>query len=84
MDGLKKACKDYSKIIMNARGLGTFCAFDGVTAQVRDQILVNLRKNGVQSGACGDQSIRLRPSLIFTKKHADIYFDRLHKSLKAI
>lgn len=84
LDGLKKACKDYPHLIMNARGLGTFCSFDGVNVGVRDKILSNLKQLGIQSGACGDQSIRLRPSLIFTKKHAELYFDRLHKALKSI
>lgn len=79
---LKDFCKTYPNLIANARGLGTFCAFDGASAKVRDDIIQKLKNMGIQCGSSGDVAFRLRPSLIFTKKHADILFDRLDKALK--
>lgn len=61
--------------ISNLRGTGTFLAFDLPTSQARDQYIINARKAGVNIGACGPQSIRLRPSLIFEEKHANLFID---------
>jgi len=36
---------------------------------------------GIQSGGCGDDSIRLRPALIFQEHHADIFLDRFRQVL---
>ena len=46
LDNLKKLCKQYSSLIMNARGLGTFLAIDGATPSIRDNLIVKLRNNG--------------------------------------
>jgi 4-aminobutyrate aminotransferase-like enzyme len=46
---LKKFCKRYPDLILNARGLGTFTAIDGVTAGIRDKIIVKLRSLGKRS-----------------------------------
>jgi hypothetical protein len=46
LNGLKKLCKDYPKLIANARGLGTFCAFDGADANIRDKIVQGLKNSG--------------------------------------
>jgi 4-aminobutyrate aminotransferase/(S)-3-amino-2-methylpropionate transaminase len=84
LNGLKKLCRSYSNLIANARGLGTFCSFDGVTPQIRDKIVSELKNNGVQCGASGDFTFRIRPSLIFTKKHADLFLNRLNDVLKSL
>ena len=39
---------------------------------------------GVQSGGCGDLTVRLRPSLVFQPYHADIFLNTLEKVLKKI
>lgn len=39
---------------------------------------------GVITGACGDHSIRLRPSLTFQEHHADIFLDRFREVLREI
>lgn len=83
LDNLKRLCKSHSNLIMNARGLGTFLAIDGATAETRDKIVQKLRNSGIQCGASGDVALRLRPSLIFTQKHAEIFIDRLEKVLKS-
>lgn len=84
LDGLKRLCKTYPNLIANARGLGTFTAFDGTTAQVRDKIVTKLKNSGIQCGASGDVAFRIRPALIFTQKHASIFLDRLDKALQSL
>ncbi|CAF0914597.1 unnamed protein product [Brachionus calyciflorus] len=80
---LRNLCKTYPGLIANARGLGTFCAFDGATAKIRDDLILKLKNMGIQCGASGDVAFRIRPSLIFTKNHTDIFVDRLDKALKS-
>lgn len=84
LDGLKEYCKQYPHLINSARGLGTFCAYDGVDASVRDKIYTKLRNVGVHSGPCGNISMRLRPSLNFTPKHADIFLGKLGQVLASM
>jgi len=38
----------------------------------------------VQTSGCGNQSIRLRPMLIFQPKHAAIYLDVLEQALSKL
>ncbi len=84
LDKLKLFCKQYSNLILNARGLGTYSSIDGVTPEIRDKIIEKLKNSGIQCGACGDCTLRIRPALIFTKKHADIFLDRLETVLKSM
>jgi len=81
LSGLKEAQTKYPGLIMNARGLGTFCAIDADTSARRDQILMDLRKEGVNCGGCGPNTIRLRPALIFEPRHAHIFLDKLNTVL---
>ncbi len=81
-DGLKKLSKEFSTIINSARHYGTFGSIDGETPQIRDQIISKLRGLGIQTGGCGDKSIRIRPALVFERKHADIVLDRFETVLK--
>lgn len=83
LDNLKRLCKSHSSLIGNARGLGTFLAVDGRSAEIRDSLVQKLRNLGIQCGAAGDVALRVRPALIFTPKHAEIFVDRLDKALKS-
>lgn len=83
LDSLKKLAKEYPHLIHSARGLGTFTAFDGVDVKTRDMLISKLKQLGVLSGASGNQTLRVRPALTFTKKHADIFLDRLNTALKS-
>ena len=84
LDGLKEYCKQYPNLIENARGLGTFCAYDGVDVATRDQIYAKLRNVGVHSGPSGHRSMRLRPSLLFTPKHAELFLHKLGQVLASM
>jgi 4-aminobutyrate aminotransferase / (S)-3-amino-2-methylpropionate transaminase len=67
--------------INTVRGKGTFLAFN-----VDDNVkFVNdMLSNGVFMGTCGDNGIRIRPSLIFEKEHADMFLDILNKYTKTL
>ena len=39
---------------------------------------------GIQIGGCGDTTIRFRPALIFTEKHAHIVLDKMNEIAKNI
>ncbi|KAG0253947.1 4-aminobutyrate transaminase [Mortierella polycephala] len=71
--------KKYPDTLSAIRGRGTFLAFDLPTPQERDLFVTRLRTLGVNTGGCGSQSIRLRPMLVFQKKHADIFLDAVEK-----
>ncbi|KAF9142306.1 4-aminobutyrate transaminase [Mortierella sp. GBA39] len=73
----------YPGTISAVRGRGTFMAFDLPTPEARDVFVTNLRALGVNTGGCGPQSIRLRPMLVFQKKHADIFLDAVEKVCKS-
>lgn len=78
--GLEKVAAKYPKYVSNVRGQGTVIAYDGASIPDRDNLLAQLKKHGIIQSFCGTQSTRLRPSLYFEKKHADLYLDRLEKA----
>ncbi|KAI3405243.2 hypothetical protein KGF56_001958 [Candida oxycetoniae] len=63
----------------NLRGenFGTFIAWDCSSADVRAKVIQGCKDRGVNMGGCGDVAIRLRPTLLFEKKHADIFLNIL-------
>ena len=82
-DGIRILCKQHPHLIDSVRALGTFGSFNAATVQLRDSIVGKLRNLGIQSGGCGERAIRLRPSLTFNEKHAEILLDRLATVLKS-
>ncbi|ODV58753.1 4-aminobutyrate aminotransferase [Ascoidea rubescens DSM 1968] len=76
----------FFQIVKNLRGKnrGTLIAFDFNTAKERDGFLLECRKNGVNIGGCGDTAVRLRPSLVFEKRHADILLNIVEESLSKL
>lgn len=67
--------------VNNARGLGLMCAFDLPTSQERDIVIKRCMENGAFLLGCGHSSVRLRPSLTFSKQEVDLFIDILKKSL---
>ena len=49
----------------------------------KTQLFDKLLNLGIQCVRCGEKAIRLRPSLTFNEKHAEILFDRLATVLKS-
>ncbi|CAG9862512.1 unnamed protein product [Phyllotreta striolata] len=82
--GLEKLQNEFPELLHSLRGRGTFIAVNAHGRPLRDTIINNLKKNGVQSGGCGQEAIRHRPALIFQERHVDIYLDILRKILKEI
>eukprot|EP00698_Gefionella_okellyi_P004808 TRINITY_DN14449_c0_g1_i1.p1 TRINITY_DN14449_c0_g1~~TRINITY_DN14449_c0_g1_i1.p1 ORF type:complete len:507 (-),score=131.26 TRINITY_DN14449_c0_g1_i1:64-1584(-) len=73
--GLKEIAARRPELLSNVRGLGTFIAVDAASPADRDALLSTLRQKGINMGGCGAQSIRLRPSLIYAPKHANVFLD---------
>ncbi|XP_019866983.1 4-aminobutyrate aminotransferase, mitochondrial [Aethina tumida] len=80
--GLLQLEKEFPNLIHSVRGRGTFLAFHAQNAKLRDDIVARLKNKGVLLGGCGNDSVRLRPALIFQPTHAVILLDRLRAVLK--
>ena len=70
--------------VSNSRGKGLFCAFDLDTPSSRDQLIVNMEKEGALILGCGHKSIRFRPHLNISKEEIDIACDMLTNSLSRL
>lgn len=79
--GLENLAKKFPGQIENLRGKGqgTFIAWDSPR---RDEVLKQAKHFGINIGGSGERAVRLRPMLIFQKKHADIFLDAVEKILK--
>ena len=82
LDEMHQLSAKYPKLVGTPRGLGLQQAFDVVDAPTRAALLKNLKVQGINSGPISASSIRIRPTLYFEKKHADLYIDRLSKACK--
>ncbi|KAG0152468.1 hypothetical protein CROQUDRAFT_649891 [Cronartium quercuum f. sp. fusiforme G11] len=83
--GLETLSKSVGKgKINNLRGkeTGTFLAFDSPTSKSRDEFINRMKLAGVNMGGCGEQTVRLRPMLVFGKAHAQIMLETAEKVLK--
>nr|CAD7596636.1 unnamed protein product [Timema genevievae] len=79
--GLKELEKEFPNLINSTRGRGTFLAVTCPNTKLRDSLVNSLKAKGIQTGGCGELSIRLRPALIFQPHHADIFLDSFRKVL---
>ena len=62
---LEQLASEQPGLISNVRGRGLLCAVDLPTSEDRDTVVRQLRENErVIVLACGEQSIRFRPSLV--------------------
>lgn len=80
--GLLDAQREFPQLLNSTRGRGTFLAINAKDTKLRDDLVHRLRQKGIQSGGCGDVSIRFRPALIFKEKHVDIFLDKFRQVLK--
>ena len=81
-NGLENLAKKYPNEIKNLRGKGqgTFIAWDSPR---RDEVLKKAKGVGINIGGSGEAAVRLRPMLIFQKRHSDILLDGLEKIFKS-
>jgi 4-aminobutyrate aminotransferase/(S)-3-amino-2-methylpropionate transaminase len=79
--GLQRLSEKFPGDIRNLRGKGqgTFIAWD---CPRRDEVLKRAKGEGVNIGGSGEMAVRLRPMLIFQKRHADMLLERLEKIFK--
>lgn len=83
-NGLLALEKEFPAILNATRGRGTFLAINAKDTATRDTLVKKLKQAGVQSGGCGDVSIRFRPALIFEEKHANMFLDIFRNVLKSL
>ena len=80
--GLEDIARRRPGAVASVRGAGTLVAFDvpgGGAA--RDALVGKLRTAGVDIPVCGDATIRCRPGLFFTRRHADQFLSILDDTL---
>jgi len=82
LTGLRSFEREFPQLVHSARGRGTYLAITCPSTKLRDDLVARLKKKGVQTGGCGELSVRLRPALIFTPEHADIFLDKFRQVLK--
>lgn len=78
--GIEKLAAKHPGQIENLRGQGKGC-FIAWDSPRRDEFVKEMRANGVHMGGCGERAVRLRPMLVFQKKHADILLSTMDKVL---
>lgn len=83
-DGLLALEKEFPHILNSTRGRGTFLAVNCQNGQARDDFVGRLKQKGIQTGGCGELSIRFRPTLIFQEKHAHIVLDAFRSVCKEL
>ncbi|CAB3363893.1 Hypothetical predicted protein [Cloeon dipterum] len=81
LSGLKQLQSEFPAMLSKTRGRGTFLAVTCSSPKLRDSLVARLKTKGIQSGGCGEDSIRLRPALIFQEHHVDIFLDRFRQVL---
>merc|ERR1711865_660848 len=78
-NGLTDLQDQHPDLFKNVRGVGTFCAIDAVEGgAARDSMLGALKQRGIWAGGCGQESIRLRPALVFGEGHANIFLEAMN------
>lgn len=82
-EGLQELSERFPGVIGSVRGAGTLVAFDLPSTAQRDALVMSLRHRGVDIPVCGDQTIRCRPGLFFTPKHAQQFLGILGEALAA-
>lgn len=79
-----KSLKGFRSKVSNIRGKGLMCAFDLPTSEERNSLVKLMLQNKVLLLGCGDRSVRVRPSLTFSKTDVDVLIAALKKSLKQL
>lgn len=84
VSGLERLANEYSGLLSQARGRGTFAAIDARDPETQLRLLDALRQRGLEVGGSGTRSIRFRPALVFGPRHADEALSILADACKAL
>lgn len=83
-ENLLDLAKKYPHLILNVRGTGTYLAFDSVSTKTRDLLVASLRNKGINMGGSGESAVRIRPMLMFSQRHANIFLEKIDQVLKSM
>lgn len=82
---LKELAAEFPGRMTNVRGRGLFIAFDLPDGATRGKVLATwLQKHNVMGLACGESSVRLRPTLTLSKEEALLGVQRLRATLTEV
>lgn len=76
--------KKYPALYSNARGLGLMCAIDLTSTELRDKVHKTVFEMGAIILKCGENSLRFRPALNYTKNEIDLLVRILEDATKAV
>jgi L-lysine 6-transaminase len=83
--GLQTIADKHSDVADNARGRGLLCAIDLATPELRNTVLQRMRdEEHVLGLACGERSVRFRPSLAVTEDELQTGLDALGRVLDSV
>lgn len=82
---LEALAAKYPDYMSDLRGKdrATFIAWSFKDASLRNKFLADMKSVGINVGGCAEDSVRLRPTLVFEEKHADIFVDGVDKILSS-
>jgi 4-aminobutyrate aminotransferase/(S)-3-amino-2-methylpropionate transaminase len=81
--GLEDISRRRPGAVAAVRGAGTLVAFDAPGGGgARDALVGAMRLAGVDIPVCGDATVRCRPGLFFTHRHADQFLEALETVLR--
>jgi len=81
---LEELAQESGGLVSNVRGRGFMLAFDLPTTDKRDAFRQACWDAKFATLACGERSVRFRPSLIFTKDHVDEAVEKIRNVLKKV
>jgi 4-aminobutyrate aminotransferase/(S)-3-amino-2-methylpropionate transaminase len=84
LDGIKDLSKKFPKMMQDPRGAGLMQAFTCESMAQRNALIKAMKTTGIHAGPLSTHVLRVRPTLYFEKKHADLYLDRLNKAAMSI
>jgi 4-aminobutyrate aminotransferase len=70
-----------NSFVQNIRGLGLMNAFDLPTKKMRDDLVLQLLKQGVIVLGCGKLGIRILPPYVVEKRELDLFLGEVDKAL---
>jgi 4-aminobutyrate aminotransferase len=82
---LRKRLEGLSKdhlAMRNVRGIGLAVAFDMLTPEFKDNLVIELLKTGVIVLGCGTKTVRVIPPLVVTRHDIDVFIGKLDDALK--
>ena len=85
-DALEQVSHRHPRHFQNLRGKGrgTFIAWDLPSGKDRDAFLQTVKDKGVLMGGCGTNAVRLRPTLTFDDRHADVLIKALESAAQTL